>query len=41
MLLVHGQNDIEERSETAEHGEENFDEDVHHTDTAELIINRD
>ena len=41
MLLVHVQNDIEELSESAELVEEIFDEDFRHTDTAELIINRD
>ena len=41
MLLVHVQNDIEELSESAELVEENFDEAIRHTDTAELIINRD
>ena len=42
MLLV--QNDIEnieELSESAELVEEIFDEAIRHTDTAELIINRD
>ena len=40
MLLVHVQNDIEELSESAELVEENFDEAIRHTDTAELIISR-